>query len=239
MDKGSKLAVAFVTVTLAALFFLHRDLTVTLGNSEWDYAANKTNRGYGTLDRTASFREALHPDPFYGQGYAVVIWAVRSGAGCLGLWLDPFRAAQSVTFVFSLAFVLAAAAGNHKPSVLILPGVPGDEEIYHWAVRYRLRRIKANFVLASRPITVDALKETGLTAPLFVLRVPISDTGPSVVFDWLRGRPRQVYHPDSDPVLDEAQLVAHDRASGVELHRIDRNWPATDFVKRVIRHQTQ
>jgi len=107
-SRQAILVFALFAATLAALFWMHRDLSLTLGNSEWDSIGQPFNQGVGTIDRTDTLRAAVRPDGLYGQGYAIATWAVRRACGVAGQDLDAFRAAQLVTCIASLFLVIAA-----------------------------------------------------------------------------------------------------------------------------------
>ena len=116
-----------------------------------------------------------------------------------------------------------AAVGSPRPPILVRPGVTFDQTIYFHAVRYRLRRLDAHLVSAPRPLDGAELAHQELSPPLLVLRVPIPKTGPSIVLDLARGRPREVFRPLPDPCLTSAPAtrLVFDPVSEIELWRVD------------------
>src|SRR5258706_12246820 len=102
------LVFAVAIATFAALFAVHRDLALFLGNPEWDYLGQNYTRGEGVIERTSSLVDALRPDGRYGQGYAVATWLGRSTARGLGIEIDEVRGATLATAAFSGPFLAAA-----------------------------------------------------------------------------------------------------------------------------------
>lgn len=101
MPRRTIAALGIATGAFLVLFSLHRDLSITLGSSEWDCVRNAF--GPGTIEQTGTLRDALRPDPLYGPGYPVATWAVRAVTG-----REEFRAAQMVTLLASIGLLLGA-----------------------------------------------------------------------------------------------------------------------------------
>jgi hypothetical protein len=113
------------------------------------------------------------------------------------------------------------AAGSRSAPVLVRLGVATDQGIYLDALRFRLRRLDAPLALAPAPLDPAEVRRLGLAPPLFVLRVPIRTTGPSILRPVLAGRGRPVLEPAADPLLTAASPpIVRDAGSGIELHLV-------------------